>query len=70
MIMRNRILKVYAAPLIVSKEVLLEKELTQSSIDISPLPPGASARIKVYDWDILADDDDLIISEPGNSSWE
>lgn len=61
-------LKEYVSPTIKSQEILLEVGLAQSSNIINP--GNQSGTVQVYDWDALDNGNDLIISEPGNSSWQ
>lgn len=50
------------------QHIYLENGLAQASSNISP--ENQSGSIQVYDWDVLGDDGDLIISDPNNSSWQ
>lgn len=60
--------KKYMNPEIKVEYISLENGIAQGSGDINP--GDQSGTVRIYEWDVLGNDDDLIISAPENSSWQ
>ncbi len=65
--MKKKILKEYLPPIIKVEQILFEDGIAQSSVEIKT--GDQSGTVRIYDWNVL-EDDDLIISNPDNSSWQ